>query len=139
MNASEPERSILLLPSLSLPRFLTGLLFRFQAFCMDRVPERRFPRSFSETLDKVAAAQESNNSKQIISSLKELQEMKCVDANGLDDALKTHLLIKSKHKSRCNPVQVVKHMLSLSEANPVKFQAPGHLGSDKRLNQFMRT
>jgi hypothetical protein len=46
------------------------------------------------------------------------------------------LLIKSKHKGRCNPVQVVKHMLSLSEANPVKFQAPGHPGSDERLNQF---
>lgn len=95
-----------------------------------------FSSKVSKTLDKLAAAQKNNNSEKMIASLKELQELKCADANGLDDALKTHLLIKSKYKGRCNSVQVVRHMLSLSEANPLKFQAPGHLASDESLNQF---
>lgn len=113
MNASAPPAQ----HSASAKSFLTSFFNRvfppLSSFLRGLRARTSFSSKVSEALDKLAAAQESNNSKQMISSLKELREMKCVDANGLDDALKTHLLIKSKYKGRCDLVQVVKHMLSL--------------------------
>jgi hypothetical protein len=136
LNASEPRAQHSASTKSFLTSFFNRVSFSLPSFLCGSRARTSFSSKVSKTLDKLAAAQESNNSKQMIASLRELQEMKCVDANGLDDALKTHLLIKSKHRGKHNSVQVVKQMLSLSEANPVKFQAPGHLESDERLNQF---
>jgi hypothetical protein len=46
LPAPEPERSILLLPSLFLPRFFIGFIFLFQAFRVNRGSRRRFSQRY---------------------------------------------------------------------------------------------
>lgn len=136
LNAPQPRAQ----HSASIKSFLTSVFarvsFPLPSFSGGSRARTSFSLKVSETLDKLAVARESNHPGQIIASLKTLQELQRADAVGWDDALKTHLLMKSKHNVRRNPIQAAHHMRSLSEANPARFQSPGQLGSDEGLNQF---
>ena len=136
LNAPQPRAQ----HSASTKSFLTSVFARVSlplpGFLRESRANTSFSPKISEALDKLAGAQESNNPGKIIASLKALQKLQTLDADGLDNALKAHLLMRSKYNGRCNPIQVVKHMQLLAEANPAKFQRSRHLQSDEGLNQF---
>jgi len=125
--------------SASAKSFFTAIFqrgsFSLQIFSRESRVKMSVSSNVSKILDSLARAQENNNPKKMIASLKELQSQ-FPDLSGLDHALSRHLLMKSKHKGSCNPIQVVPHMRLLAEANPVKFQGSRHFPSDEKLNQF---
>jgi hypothetical protein len=95
-----------------------------------------FSSEVSNALNQLAAASASKSSKDMTISLEILQKLNGADSKGLDEELKLHLLEKSKHGIKCNPIKVVPHMRLLAEANPLRLQKSPQSALNEQLNQF---
>jgi hypothetical protein len=136
LNAPEPRAQHSPSSKFALASLFDRISFPLPGFLRRAQAETSLSSKVSETLDKLAAASEGNNSREIIDSLKALQELDSVHAGGLDGALQSHLLRKSKYKGSHYSLRAAQHLQSLAEANPLKLKALSQIGTDESLNQF---